>query len=93
MRSRSGYAKVDPWTRRRIPALTDTDHCGRPVGAGHFPPGETHGIREYSARCDRRGREPARRHRHLVVRGELGRRSRDQSSRPRGVRLGIQGGQ
>src|ERR1700677_1207122 len=30
MRSRSGYAKVEPWTRRRIPAHTDTDHCGQP---------------------------------------------------------------
>ena len=50
MRSRSGYAKVDPWTRRRNPAHTDTDHCGRPVGAGRFPPGETHVIRDYSAR-------------------------------------------
>src|ERR1700722_10690274 len=36
MRSRSGYAKVDPWTRRRIPAHTDTDHCGRPVGSAAF---------------------------------------------------------
>src|SRR5271163_4174977 len=36
MRSRSGYAKVDPWNRCRIPAHTDTDHCwptrwGRPL--------------------------------------------------------------
>ena len=82
MRSRSGYAKVEPWTRRRIPAHTDTDHSGRPRRGRPLPPGEIHGIREYSARCDRRGREPARRDRQLVCRRELGRRSPDDSRRP-----------
>ena len=36
MRPRSGYAKVEPWTRRRIPAHTDLTTVADPLGPAAF---------------------------------------------------------
>src|ERR1700683_1648517 len=89
MPSPRNYVKVEPWTRRRFQRTLRLTTVANPVGAGRFPPGVTHGIREHNARCDRRGCDPARGYRQLVCRRELGRGNPNHGDRPRGLRWGV----